>query len=91
MGQMCPPQKRYTEVLTPSTSEYDFTLGNRARADIIRSDEVTPESSGPSGNDECPETEVSMWKHRNPRLRGTGGRRWSEAAASQGMPEADRN
>lgn len=43
MDQMCPPPKRYIEVLTPSTSEYDLTLGNRVTADIICSDEVTPE------------------------------------------------
>ena len=90
-SNVSPPPKRYIEVLTPSTSEYDLTLGNRVTADIIRSDEVTLESSGPSCNDECPETEVSVWKHRNPRLRDDGGRHWSEAATSQGMPEADRN
>ena len=42
-GSNVSPPKRYIEVLTPSTSEYDLTLGNRVTADIICSDEVTPE------------------------------------------------
>ena len=67
------------------------SFGNRVTADIIRSEKVTLESSGPSCNDECPETEVSVWKHRNPRLRDDGSRHWSEAATSQGMSRNDSN
>lgn len=78
---------KYIEVLTPAPQNMT-TLGNRAhgrynpfRQGLHRS-QVAPHAMA-----ECPETEVSVWKHRNPRLRDAGGRHWARQL-QQGMPEA---